>query len=181
YHDVYGAFPPSYTVDADGKPLHSWRTLILPYLDQKSLYDKIDLSKAWDDPANAEAFKTNIPSLLCPSVACPPGHTTYLAMMTPESCLRPGASCSIAEVKDGTSNTVLVIEVDTAHAVPWMAPTDADEVLLLSFGPKSKPSHTGGFHALLGDGAVRFLSENLSNDTRRALTTAAGGETVGDF
>ncbi len=28
YHDEYQAFPPAYTMDADGQPLHSWRTLI---------------------------------------------------------------------------------------------------------------------------------------------------------
>src|SRR4051812_12260530 len=33
YADVYHALPPAYTVDAAGKPLHSWRTLILPYMD----------------------------------------------------------------------------------------------------------------------------------------------------
>jgi hypothetical protein len=33
YETVYHALPPAYTVDADGKPLHSWRTLILPYLE----------------------------------------------------------------------------------------------------------------------------------------------------
>ncbi|HSG73025.1 MAG TPA: DUF1559 domain-containing protein, partial [Planctomycetaceae bacterium] len=54
YHDSFGTFPPAYTVDADGKPLHSWRTLILPFVEQQSLYDSIDLTKPWDDPANAE-------------------------------------------------------------------------------------------------------------------------------
>ena len=44
YHEKYQAFPPAYTVDATGKPLHSWRTLILPFVDQQALYDKIDLS-----------------------------------------------------------------------------------------------------------------------------------------
>ena len=59
YHDIYHVFPPAYTVDGNGKPLHSWRTLILPYLDQAPLYLKIDLSKPWDDPANAESFFFN--------------------------------------------------------------------------------------------------------------------------
>src|SRR5258706_4510841 len=27
YEEKYGALPPAHTVDADGKPLHSWRTL----------------------------------------------------------------------------------------------------------------------------------------------------------
>ena len=35
YHENYQALPPAYTVDATGRRLHSWRTLILPYLDQK--------------------------------------------------------------------------------------------------------------------------------------------------
>ena len=59
YESVYHALPPAYTVDAEGKPLHSWRTLILPYLEQQALYDKIDLSKPWDDPANKEAYETD--------------------------------------------------------------------------------------------------------------------------
>ena len=53
YADEWKVFPPAYTVDANGKPLHSWRTLLLPYLDQSPLYNRIDFSKAWDDPANA--------------------------------------------------------------------------------------------------------------------------------
>ncbi|MBC8288680.1 MAG: DUF1559 domain-containing protein, partial [Planctomycetes bacterium] len=34
YHEDHGAFPPAYTMDANGQPLHSWRTLILLYLAQ---------------------------------------------------------------------------------------------------------------------------------------------------
>ena len=39
YHDTYQSFPPAYTVDADGNKLHSWRTLLLPYIEQAALYD----------------------------------------------------------------------------------------------------------------------------------------------
>ncbi len=53
YEQAYKSFPPAYTVDANGRPLHSWRTLILPFLEQESLYRAIDLSKPWNDPANA--------------------------------------------------------------------------------------------------------------------------------
>jgi type II secretory pathway pseudopilin PulG len=60
YADVHGKFPPAYTTDADGKPLHSWRTLILPYMEEPQLYASIDLTKPWDDPVNAKAFKTHL-------------------------------------------------------------------------------------------------------------------------
>jgi prepilin-type N-terminal cleavage/methylation domain-containing protein len=41
--------------------------------------------------------------------------------------------------------------------------------------------HVGGAHLLLGDGSVRFLSENLDYWTLRALITTSGGEVVGEF
>ena len=41
--------------------------------------------------------------------------------------------------------------------------------------------HTGGTHALLGDGSVRFLSENIDGQTLVALGTRAGDEIVGEF
>src|SRR4051812_3837711 len=31
YHDAYGTFPPAYIADQNGRPMHSWRVLILPY------------------------------------------------------------------------------------------------------------------------------------------------------
>ncbi|MEZ6088173.1 MAG: DUF1559 domain-containing protein [Pirellulaceae bacterium] len=68
YHDTYKSFPPAYTVDADGQPLHSWRTLLLPFLDQKALYDQIDLSKPWNDPANAAFAATEISVFVCASM-----------------------------------------------------------------------------------------------------------------
>ena len=85
YHDTYSAFPPAYTTDADGRRLHSWRTLLLPYLDQQKLYSSIDLAKPWNDPVNAEARKSLLHVYSCPSVADeakgsnPSDHlTTYL-------------------------------------------------------------------------------------------------------
>jgi len=41
YHDSHGQFPPPYIAEADGKPMHSWRVLILPYLEHGELYDQI--------------------------------------------------------------------------------------------------------------------------------------------
>lgn len=41
--------------------------------------------------------------------------------------------------------------------------------------------HTGGAHFTMGDGAVRFISENISFNVFISLTTPAGGEVVGEF
>lgn len=60
YADTYKAFPPAYTVDSAGNRLHSWRSLILPFLEQSNLHAKIDFSKAWNDPANETAFRSSV-------------------------------------------------------------------------------------------------------------------------
>jgi len=43
-------------------------------------------------------------------------------------------------------------------------------------------NHTGGAHAVMADGAVRFVSENIDiRNVQKAITTASGGESVSDF
>jgi prepilin-type N-terminal cleavage/methylation domain-containing protein len=41
--------------------------------------------------------------------------------------------------------------------------------------------HTGGAHFLIGDGTVRFISQNINMATYQGLSTRAGGEVVGEF
>src|SRR5690606_31743937 len=101
YEAAYGALPPAYTVDAEGQPLHSWRTLLLPYLDQASLYERIDLSKPWDDPANAVAFETIIEVYQCPNLNPESNLTTYAAMVGPDACFLPTESRRLDEIIDG--------------------------------------------------------------------------------
>ena len=47
YHATYDTFPPAGTVDAEGKPLLSWRVLLLPFLEQDALYRQFHLDEAW--------------------------------------------------------------------------------------------------------------------------------------
>jgi prepilin-type processing-associated H-X9-DG protein len=153
----YESLPPAYTVDADGGPLHSWRTLILPYIEQKSLYDRIDLAKPWDDPANQEAFDQMMLNYRCPSVDCPPNHTTYLAVLEPIGCFLPTEPRKRADIPGAPGTVLLVLEVDATHAVPWMSPTDAIEPWLRSPETPVKTPHPGGAQAALLDGSVQFL------------------------
>ncbi len=177
YESVHGHFPPAYTVDENGRPLHSWRAQILPYVEQRAVYDSIDFSKPWDDPVNKKAYETDVEGFRCPESKAPNGFTTYLALVTPNSCLRPKESCVIADIQDGTSNTVTIIEVPVSSAVHWMSPFDADEGLFLRIGETGFQSpHSGGFNAVRGDGSVYFLRNNTPADVRRALISVAGND-----
>ncbi|WP_397571275.1 DUF1559 domain-containing protein [Schlesneria sp. T3-172] len=181
YHDTYFTFPPAYTVDGDGRPLHSWRTLILPYLDQQELYESIDLSKPWNDPVNAAARQTAVGAYMCPFVSSKEASTTYLAVVTPTSALRRAESCGIKAITDGTSDTVLVVEVPLSESVSWISPSDADERLLQSVWNSAKVSHVGGGHVLFADGSVRLVSINMPFETLQGLISVSGGERIGEF
>jgi prepilin-type processing-associated H-X9-DG protein len=169
YELDHSMLPPSYSVDANGKPLHSWRTLILPYLEQEALYKTIDLSKPWDDPANAKARESEPLVYCCPSTVELKNTTTYLAIATPNGCFPPGEPRRLADVESRAS-TIAVIEVGEENAVPWMSPRDANESLVLSIGgPTTKLRHSGGVNVCLVDGSVRFLKASTSAKVRRGL------------
>lgn len=181
YQQEHKALPPAYTTDADGRPLHSWRTLILPYLDQAALYQSIDLTKPWNDPANAKALETSIPFYRCPESDSLDSDgsrntTTYLATTTTNGCLTPGRPRRLEEITDGTTPTLMVIEVGDENAVPWMAPLDADESLVSSLGAAAKQPHTGGENACFVDGHVHFLKADTPAKVLRALISISGGE-----
>jgi prepilin-type processing-associated H-X9-DG protein len=174
YEKVYNALPPAFTVDASGRPLHSWRTLILPYLEQEPLYKSIDLAKPWNDPANAKALATPLPVFRCPEANGPSNMTTYLAMVGPNGCLLPKGSRRLAEITDSHASTIMVIEAGEEHAVPWMSLPNADQSLVMSLGPTTKLHHAGGMNASFVDGSVRFLKTSIPAAVRRALISISG-------
>jgi prepilin-type processing-associated H-X9-DG protein len=176
YADEFQALPPAYTIDADGNPLHSWRTLILPYMEQQALYERIDLAKPWDDPANQVAYETSIPDYRCPSVDCPSTHTTYLAVVTADSCFQPTTPRRLDEITDQHGLTLTVVEVDAERSVHWMSPGDISEQWLLTLGQVDDLPHPGGVQAAFVDGRVRFLTADLAAERCRALISIAGDD-----
>jgi len=164
YHDTYGSFPPAYTVDSAGKPLHSWRTLILPYMEQKSLYEKIDLTKPWDDPANRVAYETSMQDYRCPSANAPKTHATYLAVVGPGACFNGPVPRKLADITDKPGATLLVIEVPADRSVHWMSPSDASEEFILAAVASTKPPHPSGTQAACADASIKFLSTDTPPD-----------------
>jgi len=52
HNDSTGAFPSAAICDDDGKPLLSWRVAVLPYIGEKTLYQKFKLDEPWNGPTN---------------------------------------------------------------------------------------------------------------------------------
>jgi type II secretory pathway pseudopilin PulG len=179
YNDAFGAFPPAFTTDANGKRLHSWRTLILPFIEQQALYTQIDLNKPWDDPVNLPFSQIMIPTYACPSGHTDsPEKTCYQVIVDPSGIFTGPVGCKMSSIIDGTSNTILVVETNSQDAVPWMSPDDTDLPTFLARGQSRSSHHTGGGNVTIADGSVVFLSDTVDPKTAASMVSKAGGEPV---
>lgn len=188
YMATNGSFPPAFTVDAEGRPLHSWRTLILPYVEQQALYELIDLTKPWNDPVNQVAFKTAVPTYTCPQSGDGEYGTTYFAYVDEHRCVRFGGNTP-GEAKAAIDfNGICIVELDDSKAVPWMQPIDTEREKMWSFLAGKKFPHQNGFTIALADGSVRFLPAgmepekflNLTGEGRNTMLEELNDETQGD-
>jgi hypothetical protein len=80
YHDAVGTFPPPASSSRDGKPLLSWRVLILPYLEQDALYREFHLDEPWDSPHNKRLID-RMPAIYAPVIKKAPRGTTWLQFL----------------------------------------------------------------------------------------------------
>jgi prepilin-type processing-associated H-X9-DG protein len=176
FHDEKGHFPTAAITDEDGKPLLSWRVAILPYIDQGVLYSQFKLDEPWDSPHNQALLSLMPAAYKCPSDPTLDGTftTTYQAIAGPGAMFDGNQTIGIAQVTDGTSNTLMVAE--SSVPVPWTQPDDLPHApgTPWPFGSK----HPGGFNALFVDGSVRFIKSTIAPAVLGALVTRAGQEVV---
>jgi len=183
YHDTYKTMPPAYIADEDGKPMRSWRTLILPYVEQAPLYDRYDFNVPWDAPENQMAVNTTLQTYTCPSDPASesaPTDTNYVLITGIGTIFEVGKKPDFKSILDGTSNTIMLVEMQ-GSGINWSEPRDMDiEAFVAMFGsggsgPSLSP-HPGGLNVAMADGSVRFLSFSISQQDARALATSTGGE-----
>jgi hypothetical protein len=194
FHATHDAFPAAYSIDTEGRPLLSWRVYLLPYLEQEELYSKFRLDEPWDSPHNIRLLPA-MPTVYRSPLSDRSDETVYVAIpiadgaicrpRAPTDGVKPPLGVSIREIIDGTSNTVMVVEVDPRDAVPWTKPVDypaAESALLANYSERSGHASNGGMQssesrvncvlALFADGAVYAPGEGIP----RSLVTKSGGE-----
>ncbi len=188
YHAVHDCFPPAYLADEDGNPMHSWRVLLLPYMEGQFIYEQYDFDQPWDSPHN-RALAALMPDVYrCPSSSQIASEETCYMMIVGPGTISDGAGATkIEDITDGTSNTIMVVEVDpSVISSNWMEPRDLDATRISheindGVNPGIGSQHPHGANVALCDGSVRYLSESMDTEVVEVMITIAGGEVLGGF
>jgi hypothetical protein len=190
YHDQYGCFPPPSIADKNGKPMHSWRVLILPELGYETLYKKYDFSLPWNDPANQMVAQQMPRVFACPGNADSfAQHETQYMVLVGKNTAFPGPdqSTRLSQFKDGPDATILLVET-AINGVLWTDPSDLS-VDTIKFNINGRTStgdfvegisspHGDGAHVVMANGVRHFLHSRSPPDYVRALSTISGDEKV---
>ena len=181
YHDVKGSFPAHASYDNDGKPLLSWRVHILPFLEQQALYEQFHLDEPWDSTHNRQLISKMPHLYVDPSSArsLEEGKTHYLGAKG-ESFVFKGTEKGkpLAGIRDGTSFTIMILQVNDQRATTWTKPDDWELDPKDTLAGLSGSMHPGGFLAGFADAHIEFISEDIDPKIFQHLLTVAGGEVV---
>jgi hypothetical protein len=174
YNDTHGKFPPAVVYGKDGRPLYSWRVLLLPFIDQEKLYKEFKLDEPWDSPHNLELLRRMPMSFAAPgrkAALIPADHTFCHVFVGRGTAFEHPEGQRVASFINGLSSTLLIVE--GGKPVPWTKPEE------LLYAPDSPlPDLPGPFKDILriafADGSVQYLKRDISESALRVLITRNG-------
>jgi hypothetical protein len=190
YYEEKGHYPPAMSFDETGKPLHSWRVLILPYLGPRSqeLAKRVKYDEPWNSVENSKLV-SEIPLVY----QCPEdedallGETSYLAvvgrntLINSESPASRKASHDGPLLRDNPAETMVVLEASDCGA-NWMDPTKDIRISQLTAGLNGpnkiggRSGHMQGVNILMADQSiVRLDPDIVKSDDLKGMATIDGG------
>jgi hypothetical protein len=120
YHTDYGCYPPAYTTDAAGRPMHSWRALILNHLGEHDLFKAYRFDEAWNGPHNSKLSLRTPEIYQCPAHSSP-GRSSYAVVVGTGTAFPGSTGVSNSQITD--RKATLVVELE-GGGIPWLEPRD---------------------------------------------------------
>ena len=181
YHQDFGYFTPAFLPDETGKPAHSWRVLILPYLGEREreLYSRYRFDQPWNSPENSTLLE-EMPSVYSCLYYSEDFHSNYAVPVGIGTAFEPGKRIRQRDIDDGSPNVLLVVEL--TRPVSWMSPVDIDTDRFVAGYEDLKSNanpyrhRTGRLH-LLADGNTAHVPYGVDPvELKKSLIIDDGGK-----
>ena len=165
YQKDFGTLPPQYVTDANGQRMHSWRVLLLPYLEATAVNSRYLRNEPWDSPNNITAKEWSLYQFTSVAAAHsedgyrqPPGLTQFLAVTG------PGSAWGKNPQYDPSGPSLMIVECPES-TIYWSQPRDLANPP--TFAPRTRPwysmrsDRSYGRWALYSNGSVEFFPDGV--------------------
>ena len=181
YESAYGNFPPAASVDEAGKPLLSWRVHVLPFLGQMNLYKQFRLDEPWNSENNLPLV-TKMPSFFADTNLNArsdnkQGRTVFQLPVGDGLLFNGPAETKFGGLKDGSSNTLMIVAVARKQASIWTKPDDWRVDFSRPIEGLQEDGRTS-VEAAAFDGSTHRIPISVAAEVLKALLTPDGGEIV---
>ena len=172
----HGIWPPAFLVGPDGKPWHSWRVLLLPYLGYRDLFDQYDFSQPWDSPKNLRLLDKMPAVYHDPIYGDDLGHFTHYAAVVGTNGVLTAFSGPRAEMKNATIWPLeRFSDQDIVKRTGELTTASTGRLRILAIGWEYAPN----FHAQGPDGPSGTIVVAAVSPDRRIPWTKPEDITVG--
>lgn len=197
YHDTYGMFPPAYLADEHGVPQHSWRVLLLPFLEEQSLYLKYNFGEPWDGPNYRQLLPLMPNSFRSPSAIGDLGgseyRTPYVVIADPGGAIQESKSLRWSDFTPQEAEST-ILAVESANNYPmWLEPSDLKSSDAIRSYAENYPGTSGGhriqglfrdepagWYAAMVNGSVLWINWDTSQQTWHRLIKRSAGTAIPD-
>jgi len=183
YRQDYGSYPTPTVTSSSGKPLYSWRVLLLPYLGYKGLSSRFQLDQPWDSPSNSLLVREMPPlfTIVGNNMALSLYESNYSFVVGPGTLFPTPFSDSVEEVFDEPSETILLVETKEG-GLTWTQPGNLDNSNGVGIGTRPVTDIGGNFANFVlvatVDGNGITLNPQTPIATIQAMLSPDGGEFV---
>jgi len=171
YLDVHGQFPPPHIAGTDGKPMHSWRVLILPFLSEDELYRQYDFNEPWNGPHNRR-LADKMPAIFRGTTdVSSDSNTSYFAVVSPQTMWSTDRVIKKNDFPNGMSR-IAVVEVNN-RGITWSEPRDlslTEAISAIKCGDDNEHPcpHSEGTLAISANASTVWLKKEATEAELRA-------------
>jgi hypothetical protein len=180
YCQQNGCYPPQYLADKEGRPAHSWRVLIWPYLCGDDSWKRYRFDEPWNGPHNRLLASETPACFRSPNAdrKSKASVTDYVGIAGKETPWRGTRPLRTQDLEDRSRKLIWIVEVANS-GINWMEPRDIPfEQALVGINVPGgiRSDYSDGLPALMMPDGYEFLPVGTTPEAIRAMLTITDGK-----